>query len=229
MEGAEPGVCSSPLARAVPALPSATARRHPEPVSANVRCPGSPWPAVPGRGPSRAHTAPMWARPFPVSPFPSSPGVRPGCGRPRPSLPGTSISGARCRPRRALEPPPGNLVGPVHLWQVTGLPGAPVPATYPRYECLLPAGLTERDSIGIGESGRVSVARMKGLDHWSSESGAAALVSPGRRRPCETARLAGACARIWRRMAVFDKPRIAGSVRASNHGATTGTKRTHKK
>src|SRR5271165_3404898 len=28
--------------------------------------------------------------------------------------------------------------------------------------------------------------------------------------------------------AVFDKPRIAGSVRASNHGATRGTKRTRK-
>ena len=34
--------------------------------------------------------------------FPSSPAIRPGYGRPRPSLGGTSISGARCRrPRRA--------------------------------------------------------------------------------------------------------------------------------
>ena len=28
---------------------------------------------------------------------PSAPGIRPGCGRPRPSLPGTPTSGARCR------------------------------------------------------------------------------------------------------------------------------------
>jgi hypothetical protein len=51
----------------------------------------------------------------------------------------------------------------------------------------------------------------------------------------------GGAGRTWRRRsganapaagagwAVFDKTRIAGSVRASNHGATTGTKRTHKK
>ena len=185
-------------------------------------------PAVPGRGPFPAHTAPVWARPFRVSPFPSSLGVRPGCGRPRPSLPGTSdflrtllsspqnlslglkrvqtevpsgLAASSAGGGRA--PPPGNLAAPVHLWRVTGLSGSPAPATCLPYECLLPAGLTERDSIGIGESGRFSGARMEGLDHWSSEFGAAALVSPERRRPCETARLAGACPRIRRRAGRF--------------------------
>jgi len=53
-------------------------------------------------------------------------------------------------------------------------------------------------------------------------------VSPGRRRPDETARLRGACPRMGAGWAVFDKTRIAGSVRASNHGATKRTKRAQK-
>jgi len=70
-------------------LPCAPAR-CPEAVPANAprqRHPGNPWPAVPGRGSSRAHTAPVRARPYPAPAIPSAPGIRPGCGRPRPSLP----------------------------------------------------------------------------------------------------------------------------------------------
>jgi len=74
--------------------------------------------------------------------------------------------------------------------QVIGLPGASAPAAHPPYECRLPAGLTECDGIGIGDSGRAPGARAKGLDHWSSEL--------GRRRPYETARLGGACPRTRR-------------------------------
>ena len=90
------------IIRGRPVLPSATARREaPEAVLANAprqRHPGNPLPAVPGRGPSRAHTAPVRARPYPVPGIPPAQGIRPGCGRPRPSLPGTPISGARCCP-----------------------------------------------------------------------------------------------------------------------------------
>jgi hypothetical protein len=73
-------------------------------VANGVRCIASRWhmkktacrplPMAPGRGPSRAHTAPVRARPLPVPAIPPAPGIRPGCGRPRPSLPGASLSGA---------------------------------------------------------------------------------------------------------------------------------------
>lgn len=39
----------------------------------------------PGGMPSRAHTAPVRARPFPAPGNPAGPGIRPGCGRPRPA------------------------------------------------------------------------------------------------------------------------------------------------
>jgi hypothetical protein len=67
---------STPLPGTV--LPNAIRQRHP----------GNPVPAAPGRGPSRAHTAPVRARPFPVPAIPPSPGTRPGCGRPRHHLAG---------------------------------------------------------------------------------------------------------------------------------------------
>src|SRR6202043_3018336 len=66
-------------------------------------------------------------------------------------------------------------------------------ATHLPYGCLLPAGLTERDVIGIGDSGRVPAARVEGLDHWSSGPGAASaqdgpfLTSPGLLGPCARA------------------------------------------
>ena len=73
--------------------PCAAARRRPEPVPGNApprRHPGNPMPAVPGRRPSRAHTAPVWARPYPAQGIPWGCASGPGCGRPRPSLPSTS-------------------------------------------------------------------------------------------------------------------------------------------
>lgn len=87
------------LPRGRPVLLSATARRCPEPMPANAprqRRPGSPLPAAPRRGPSRAHTAAVRARPYPTSGITSGPSIRPGCGRACPGLPGTPISAA-CR------------------------------------------------------------------------------------------------------------------------------------
>jgi hypothetical protein len=48
-----------------------------------------------------------------------------------------------------------------------------------RRECRLPAGCTERDGIGIGDSGCAPSARAGGLDHWSSGPGAAPTVRDG--------------------------------------------------
>jgi len=139
---------------------------------------------VPGRGPSQAHTAPVRARPFPV----------PASRRPRASGPAVAVLAPACRARQypahaaaVPEDPPADLplraptaVGTAprkHLAavpRIPGLSGALAPATYPPYGCRLPAGLTECDGIGIGDSGRAPGARVKGLDHWSSR--------PGRRR-----------------------------------------------
>jgi hypothetical protein len=55
---------------------------------------GNPTPAALGRGPSRAHTAPVRARPYPAPGIPPALGIRPGCGRPSPGLPGTAVSAA---------------------------------------------------------------------------------------------------------------------------------------
>jgi hypothetical protein len=55
----------------------------------------------------------------------------------------------------------------------------PEPPTHPPYDCCLPAGLTERDDIGIGNSGRAPGARAEGLDHWSSEPEATSAVRDG--------------------------------------------------
>jgi len=60
-------------------------------------------------------------------------------------------------------------------------------------------------------------AHAEGLDHWSSESRAASAGQGGA--------VPGASPRIGRRAGRFDKTRIAGSVRASNHGAAMETKR----
>ena len=66
--------------------------------------PYGPFPPHPTIGPSLARTAPVRARPSAVPGIPPAPGIRPGCGRPRPSLPGTPIAGdmlssARAEPR----------------------------------------------------------------------------------------------------------------------------------
>jgi hypothetical protein len=54
-------------------------------------------------------------------------------------------------------------------------------------ECRLPAGLTLRDGIGIEDSGCAPGACARGLDHWSSEPGAAPAgrdgAAPGRMPP----------------------------------------------
>jgi len=61
------------------------------------------------------------------------------------------------------------------------------PPTYPPCECRLPAGCTERDGIGIGDSRNAPGACAEGLDHWSSEPGAASAgrrgADPGRMPP----------------------------------------------
>jgi hypothetical protein len=59
-------------------------------------------------------------------------------------------------------------------WQATGVLGASAPATSPPCECRLPAGCTERDGIGIGDSGGAPRTRARGLDHWSREPRGAA-------------------------------------------------------
>jgi hypothetical protein len=65
-------------------------------VTPATRCPRCPAVGRPGR------TQPRAGATVAGSGNPSPPGIRPGCGRPRPSLPGTSISGACCRrPRGA--------------------------------------------------------------------------------------------------------------------------------
>jgi hypothetical protein len=81
---------------------------------------------------------------------------------------------------------------PLHRRQATIRPGAPAPAMYP-YECRLPAGFTERDSIGVGKSGTLQ-HRVEGLNHWSSGAGDRAwrpdgpfLTSPGLLGPCARA------------------------------------------
>ncbi len=92
---------------------------------------------------------------------------------------------------------------PAHPWQATGRSGAPAPAPYPPWECRLPAGLTERDGIGIGDSGCAPDARGEGLDHWSSDPWPEA--GPQR---CGAGRAmrrgsGGACPRIRRRIGRF--------------------------
>jgi hypothetical protein len=136
------------LSGAVPVLPSATARRGPGAVSAN---------AIRQRHPAaRGQRARPWAVPGAHSPCgrdrsrcrqsPSLPGIRPGCGRPRPHLPGTSIpahaaavpaelpdlarkraptevsSGlaASSADGKSAPPPKAPCRCPAHSWQATG-------------------------------------------------------------------------------------------------------------
>jgi hypothetical protein len=164
-------------------------------------------PVVPG------HPARLW----PSSPQPAG---HVNIRRTPPPSPRISQRTCRFERRRQPAPPPGSTL-PLSRAS-PGLSGASAPATYPPYGCRLPAGLTECDGIGIGDSGRAPGARVKGLDHWSSMPGAAS----GRPRRRGSGARAPASGAGW---AVFDKPRIAGSVRASKHGANKGTNRTHKK
>ena len=136
----------------------------------------------------------------------------------------TDGSGQRtCRLERRQPPAPplgpprssprASLAGNRRAWPATS-------AAYHHASAGLPAGLALCDGIGIGDSGRAPGDRREGLDHWSSEA--------RRRRPDVAAPFRGECPASGAGRAVFDKTRIAGSVRASNHGATTGTKRTPK-
>ena len=232
------------LSEAAPALPTETARRYPETcartlpasVTPATRCQSArPW-VVPGAHSPRAGAT------VPGAGNPPTPGNRPGCGHPRPGLP------RHANIRRMLLPfPRGALASPgsayrrkcpadlplqaptaagaprKHRAAVPRIPGrqpaclgAPAPATCPPCECRLPADLTERDAIGIGGSGRAPGVRTEGLDHWSSE--------PRARRPGGRRGPGAQGPRIGRRAGRFDKPRIAGSVRASKHGANMGDK-----
>lgn len=90
--------------------------------------------------------------------------------------------------RRQPAPPPrstwplsrASLAGNRPVWGVSATDASP-------RECRLLACLTQRDGIGIGDSGRVPGARAEGLGHWSSESGAAPArrggTVPGRMPP----------------------------------------------
>jgi hypothetical protein len=123
---------------------------------------------------------------------------------------------------RSLRPDRTRPRCPAHPWQATGQPGASAPPTSLPCECRLPAGLTVCDGIGMGTPGAFRVPHHEGLDHWSSELGTA----PAARGGAAPERMPPASGAGW---AVFDKPPIAGSVRASKYGANTRTNRTHEK
>jgi hypothetical protein len=96
--------------------------------------PRQPLPAAPGVGRPGAHTAPVRARPYPAPKIPSAPGIRPGYGRPRPSLPGTPISAhAAADPRRA-------------------------PPRLKRVRAEVPSGLTPRTPATAGTATRMHIA-----------------------------------------------------------------------
>ena len=127
--------------------------------------------------------------------------ARPGChGQIRPAY-------WRCGPHRAdgawHRHPETHCRYPVHPCQATGPAGASAPPMYSPCECRLPAGLTERDGIGMVDPGSAQRVPHEGLDHWSSNGRAVPTVQdgavPGRMPPTSGA----GCA-------VFDKTRIAG-------------------
>ena len=160
----------------------------PEAVSDNAprqRHPGNPLPVAPGRRPSRTHTACVRARPFPVPAIPSARGsgpavaaVAPACrAREHPAhaaaVPQSSQASPGSAYRRKCQrtcrferrpqsaPPSGStlplsrasLAGNQSVWDVST-------SEYPS-ECRLRVGFTERDSIGIGDSGRASAPGWK--------------------------------------------------------------------
>ena len=163
------------------------------------RHPGNPMAAAPARGPSRAHAAAVRARPYPAPgirrPRVSGPAVAalaPVC-RARQHVAYAAADPAEPRPGRERVGPgsaqridASNAVGSrdatrIHICRCPAHPGRhPTRSGRPRHRhlrhrCRLPARCTERDGIGIGDSGRVHGARARGLDHWSSQPG----VSPG--------------------------------------------------
>ena len=83
----------------------------------------------------------------------------------------------RCRPHRAdgawHRHPETRCRCPVHPCQATGPAGASAPPLYSPCECRLPAGLTERDGIGMVDPGSAQRVPREGLDHWSSRCSAA--------------------------------------------------------
>jgi hypothetical protein len=138
-----------------------------------------PLPVAPGRRPSRVHTAPVRARPFPVPAIPVVPGYPARLWPPSPQLAGhvnvrrmllrsPQSSPSLTRKRVQTEVPSGLAASSAdhrrhrhpgvpcrcaaHPWQATSRSGASAPAMYP-CECRLPAGITLRDGIGMGDSG----------------------------------------------------------------------------
>jgi hypothetical protein len=240
---------------AVPVLPSATGRRCPGTCARERSSPASPrqpaasgarpW-AVPGaHSPRAGATVPGAGNPavpgHPARLWPSSPQLaahvtirrtllpspRSPWPRPEPRTGGSAQRTCRFERRRSRHRhPEAHGRCPAHPWQATGRSGASTPPTYPPCECRLPAGLTQRDGIGIGDSGRASGARREGLDHWSSGPGGASAGRGGSVRGAQppdpapggpfltSPGLLGPCAR---------------ACQASKHGANMGTNRAHKK
>lgn len=102
--------------------------------TAGTRC------RVPCRRPSRAHTAPMRARPSPCKS--RRPGIRPGCGHPRPGLPG------HANIRRTLLPFP-------HGAQVS-------PGSAYRRKCPADLPLHAPTAVGAPRKHRAAVLRIPG-------------------------------------------------------------------
>jgi hypothetical protein len=130
------------LPGAVPALPSATGVTDTlEPVPANAprqHHPGSPLPAIPSRGPSRAHTAPARARPGPA------PGIPAGSGHPARLRPFSPPLAGHVNIRRPLLLPP---------WTPVASPGS----AYRR----LPSGLAASSAAAAGTATRKHIAAVQ--------------------------------------------------------------------
>ena len=200
----------------VPVMPSVTVRRCLEHVPANAprqRRPGSPPPASRGRVGRPGRTQPPCGRDGTRRRIPAGSG-HPARLRPRlprfagqanirrvlplrfawspsvalklvqtrvPSgLAASSVGGSRHPIRKRMAAVPRIPGGQRPVW-------ASARQAYPPCECRLPAGLTERDDIGRGDSGHAPGANAEGLDHWSSEPGAASAglggSNPGRMPP----------------------------------------------
>jgi hypothetical protein len=116
--------------------PCAAARRCPETCArerSSSASPGSPTPAAPGRGPSRAHTAPVRARPYP----------RRESRRPRASGPAVAALAPACRACQ-------------HPSTLPSAPRSPGPARSVRAE--VPSGLTSRTPAAAGTASRTGIA-----------------------------------------------------------------------
>jgi hypothetical protein len=172
-------------------LPGACPRRR--------RSPPASGPAAPGRGLSRAHTAPcgrdrvragnprrvraparLWPR-LPRESGHADPHVlalspRGAERRTKARADGSAQRTRRFKRRRQPAPPPGSTWPLSRASPAGNRPAWSVSVTaYPPYEYRLPAGLTVCDDIDIGTPGTFRMPRSEGLDHWSSGLG----VAPG--------------------------------------------------